>query len=134
MPDERVDLPQRQRCHGPAVEVALQEAVGGHAEFERGGGGVFDDSGTVLPGEREDAEDASDAGGALVAVDVVTDGGDGGTGPLGGGEQGEGLRRGAGGPVRVRDAMPAPWRTQVLAEELAGARVEVAGTARSRTE
>ena len=67
---------------------------------------------------------ASDAGGALVAVDVVTDGGDGRTGPLAGGEQGEGLRRGAGGPVRVRDAMPAPWRTQVLADELAGARVE----------
>ena len=122
LPNERVDLPQRQRRHGPAVEVALQEGLGGHAEFERGGGGVFDDSGTtVLPGEREDAEDASDAGGAVVAADVVTDGG---TGPLGGGEQGEGLRRGAGGPVRVRDAMPAPWRTQVLAEELAGARVE----------
>ena len=56
--------------------------------------------------------------------DVVTHGGDGGAGPLGGGEQSEGLRRGAGGPVRVGDAMPAPWRTQVLAEELAGAGVE----------
>ena len=66
--------------------VALEEAVGGHAEFERGGGGVVDDGGPVLPGEGEDAEDASDAGRALVPVDVVPDGGDGGTGALGGGE------------------------------------------------
>ena len=90
-----------------AVELALQEAVGGHAEFERGGGGVFDDGGTVLAGEGEDAEDAADAGSALMPVDVVADGGDGGTGPLGGDEQGKGLRRGAGGPVVVGDAMPA---------------------------
>ena len=73
MADERVDLTQRQRRHGMAVEVAPQEVVGGHAEFERGGGGLFDDGGTVLLGEREDAEDAADAGGAVVAVDVVTD-------------------------------------------------------------
>ena len=64
--------------------------------------------------------------GAVVAVDVVADGGDGGTGSLGGGEQGEGLRRGTGGPVWVRDAMPAPRRAQVLAEELSGSGVEQA--------
>ena len=120
MPDERVDLAQRQGRRGPAVEVAPEEAVGGHAELERGVGGLFGDGGTVLPGEGEDAEDATDAGGAVVTVDVVADGGDGGAGPLGGGEQGEGLRRGAGGPVPVLDAMPAPRRAQVLAEELAG--------------
>ena len=124
MPDERVDLAQRQGRRGPAVEVAPEEAVGGHAELERGVGGLFGDGGTVLPGEGEDAEDATDAGGAVVTVDVVADGGDGGAGPLGGGEQGEGLRRGAGGPVSVLDAMPAPRRAQVLAEELAGAGIE----------
>ena len=86
MPDERVDLTQGQGRHGSAVEVAPQEAVGGHAEFERGGGGLFDDGGTVLPGESEDAEDAADAGGPVVAMDVVTDRGDGGAGPLGGRE------------------------------------------------
>ena len=59
-------------------------------------------------------------------VDVIADGGDGGTGALGGGEQGEGLRRCAGGPVVVGDAMPAPLRAQVLAQQLAGARVEEA--------
>ena len=90
MPDERVDLAQRQGRRGPAVEVAPEEAVGGHAELERGVGGLFGDGGTVLPGEGEDAEDATDAGGAVVTVDVVADGGDGGAGPLGGGEQGEG--------------------------------------------
>jgi len=100
-----------------AVEVAVQEAVVGHAEFERGGGGVFDDGGTVLLDEGEDAEDAADAGGALMPVDMVADGGDGGTGPLGGGEQGEGLRRGARGPVIVGDAMPAALRAQVLAQQ-----------------
>ena len=88
MPDERVDLAQRQGRRGPAVEVAPEEAVGGHAELERGVGGLFGDGGTVLPGEGEDAEDATDAGGAVVTVDVVADGGDGGAGPLGGGEQG----------------------------------------------
>ena len=87
MPDERVDLAQRQGRRGPAVEVAPEEAVGGHAELERGVGGLFGDGGTVLPGEGEDAEDATDAGGAVVTVDVVADGGDGGAGPLGGGEQ-----------------------------------------------
>ena len=80
----------------------------------------------MFPGAREDAEDATDACGAVVAMDVVADRGDGGTGALGGGEQGEGLGRGAGGPVRVRDAMPAPWRAQVLAEELSGSGVEQA--------
>ena len=94
-----------------SVEVALQEAVGGHAEFERGSGGVFDDGGTVLLDQREDAEDASDASGALMPMDVVADGGDGGTGALGGSEQGEGLRRGAGGPVVVGDASSAPSGT-----------------------
>ena len=113
-------MAQRQGRDGMAVEVALQEAVGGHAEFERGGGGVFDDGGTVLPGEGEDTKDAADAGSALVPVDVVADGGDGGTGPLGGGEQGKGLRRCAGGPVVVGDAMPAPLGAQVLAQQLAG--------------
>ena len=49
-------------------EIAPQEAVGGHAEFERGVGGLFGDGGTVLPGEGEDAEDATDAGGAVVTV------------------------------------------------------------------
>ena len=39
---------------------------------------------------------------------LFCDRGDGGAGPLGGGEQGEGLRRGAGGPVVIGDAMPAP--------------------------
>ena len=59
--------------------------MGTHAEFERGVGGVFDDGGTVLLGEREDPEDAPDASGARMAVDMFADGGDGGTGPLGGG-------------------------------------------------
>ena len=123
-PDEGVDLAQREGRRGPAVEVAADEAIGGEPAFEGGGGGLLDDGGTVLPGEGEDAEDAADAAGAVVAVDVVADGGDGGAGALGGGEQGEGLARGAGGSVGVGDAMPAPWRAEVLAEELAGARVE----------
>ena len=49
-----------------------------------------------------------------------------GADPLGGGEQGEGLLRDAGGPVSVLDAVPAPRRAQVLAEELAGVGVEQA--------
>ena len=124
--DERVDLAQRQRRGGVTVQVAFQEAVGGHAEFERAGGGVLDDGGTVLLDEGEDAEDAADADGALMAVDVVADGGDGRTGALGGGEQGESLRWDAGGPVVVGDAMPAPLGAQVLTQQLAGARVEEA--------
>ena len=120
MPDEGVDLAQREGRDGPAVKVAPQEAVGGHTEFEGGVGGLFGDGGTVLPGQSEDALDAADAGGAVVTVDVVADGGDRRAGPLGGGEQGKGLRRGTGGPVSVLDAMPAPRRAQVLTEELAG--------------
>ena len=45
MADERVDLAQREGRDGSAVEVALQEAVGGYTEFERGGGGLFGDGG-----------------------------------------------------------------------------------------
>ena len=59
MPDERVDLAQREGRCWPAIEVASQEAIGGHAEFKRGGGGLFGDGGTVLPGEGEDAENAA---------------------------------------------------------------------------
>ena len=98
----------------------------GKPEVEGGGGGLFDDGGTVLPGEREDAEDAADAGDAVVAVDVVADRADGRADALGGGEQGEGFGRSAGGPVRDRDAVPASRRAQVLAQELAGAGVEQA--------
>ena len=103
-----------------AVEVTLEEAVGGYAEFERAGGGVFDDGYAVLLDEGEDAA------GPLMPVDVVADGGDGGAGPLGGGEQGEGLRRGTGGAVVVGDAMPVACGTQVLAQQLAGVGVEEA--------
>ena len=126
LPDERVDLAQRQGRAHPAVEVALQEAVDGHAEFERGVGGLFGDGGTLLLAQGEDAEDATDAGVAVVAVDLVTNGGEGGAGALGGGEQGEDLCRGPGGPVPVLYAMPAPRHAQVFAEELAGVRVEQA--------
>ncbi len=115
--------PQRSLFQLPFPRYALQEAVGGHAEVERGVGGLFDDGGTVLLGEPEDAEDAAATGGPVVTVDVVADGGDRRVGPLGGRQQGEGLQRGAGGPVLVGDPMPAPRRAQVLAEELAGAGV-----------
>ena len=96
LPDEGVDLAQREGRDGPAVEVAPQEAVGGHAEFEGGGGSLFGDGGTVLPGEGEDAEDAADPGGPVVTVDVVADGGDRRAGPLGGGAQGRGSSAGCG--------------------------------------
>ena len=52
----RSDPPTRYREESPCPghrtrrdPAGLQEAVGGHAEFEGGGGGVFDDGGTVLP-------------------------------------------------------------------------------------
>ena len=64
-------MAQRQRRDGVAVEVALQEAVGGHAEFDLAGGGVLDDGGTVLLDEGEDAEDAADADGALLARSAI---------------------------------------------------------------
>ena len=64
-------MAQRQRRDGVAVEVALQEAVGGHAEYDHAGGGVLDDGGTVLLDEGEDAEDAADADGALMARSAI---------------------------------------------------------------
>ena len=74
MPDERVDLPQRERDRRPAVEVAFEKAIGRDAEFEGRGGGVLDDGGAVRLDEREDAEDAADSGSTVVLMDVVTDG------------------------------------------------------------
>ena len=52
MPDERVDLAQRERDRGPAVEIAAQKAVGRHAELECRGGGVLD-GGSVAPQGRQ---------------------------------------------------------------------------------
>ena len=52
----------------------------------------------IVADKHEHAEDPADAGSPVVTVNVVTGGGDGRPGPHGGGEQGDGLPRGAGGP------------------------------------
>src|SRR3954469_2710035 len=46
--DQWIDLAQRQRRLGVAVEVPPHEAVGWDAHLQRGGAGVLDSDGTVL--------------------------------------------------------------------------------------
>ena len=82
LPNERVDLAERQRHRQTAFEIAPQKAIGRDAEIERGFGGVVDDGRAMFLREREDAEDAADAGGAVVLMDVVADDADGRPGAL----------------------------------------------------
>jgi hypothetical protein len=73
LPDERIDLLERQRHRWAAFEIAAEEAIRRHAELESGFGGVFDDGGAVFLRQRERAEDATDAGFPFMPVDVIAD-------------------------------------------------------------
>ena len=116
MPDERVDLAQREGRRWPAVEVALQEAVGGPP---RSSAAVAACSTTVGPCflARARTPRMRRTPAAPSCGGVVAEGGDRRAGPLGGRQQGKGLQRGAGraGPGRRSDAGPAS--RAVLAEE-----------------
>lgn len=82
--NERVHLPQRHGHWGAPLEIAAEEAVGGHAELQGGVRGVIHDGGAVLLRERQDALDAADTGRAVVPVDVRAEGADLRAGGLGG--------------------------------------------------
>lgn len=78
----------------------------------------------MLLGQREHAEDASDAGGALVVVDIPAHRVEMRAGVLRAREQRE---RGPWGParsVRIRDAMPAARRADVLTKQPARLRIK----------
>lgn len=86
--DEGVGRPQRQRRDAVAVEVASQQDLGGHAEFERHDGGTFDAVGTMLPSDEEHADDLADADRAHMLMTVVAAGREDETGTLGGASSG----------------------------------------------
>ncbi len=69
--DERIDLAERERRGGAALEVAADEAVRRDAELERGGARVVDGGDAVLLGEREHAEDAAHTDGRRPAAWIV---------------------------------------------------------------
>src|SRR4030095_5849756 len=105
-------------------EKPAHEAVLRDAHLERRGARVLDDVLAVLLGEGEDAEDLADSGLAVAVMDRLTERADVVAGDSGPGEElGCALRR-LRRPVLVLDAMMASRLAQVLAQELAGLRVE----------
>jgi hypothetical protein len=59
--NQRIDLSEGQRHRGSAFEVTAQEAIGGHAQVERGLRGLLEDRWAVFLRQRKDAENATDA-------------------------------------------------------------------------
>src|SRR5262249_10684143 len=106
LPNERIDLAQRQRHGWSAFEIATDEAIRGHAEIDSRLGGVFDGGGTVFACEGEHAEDAADTGRTVVPVDVIADGTDRQAGLMGSAEQGQRFRGRATGAIGILDATP----------------------------
>jgi hypothetical protein len=117
-------LPERQRHRRPAFDVPTDKAIREDPEVDGRLGGVIDDGGPVFFRERQDAEDLPHALGGPLRMNGVTHRSD--VRPGGGrsGEERERRRGSALGPVRVLDAMPAPRRSKMLAQELAGLRGE----------
>ena len=99
-------------------EIAAQEAIRWHLEFQRRRGGVIGRRGAVLLGQGQYTEDAAYTGRAVVIVDVGADGVEMRAGVMGAREQRERrprCPRGAGG---VLDTMPAARGPDLLAQEL----------------
>ena len=127
--NERIDLAERQRARRDGV----RDSGGGSDRSARRARarpwrGVVDDGRAVLLGQREDAEDAADAGGAVAAGGSASQ-----TAPMcapGAAWPGPGAPAWSAACARARsascDAMPAPRRAQMLAQQLARLRVEQA--------
>jgi hypothetical protein len=72
LPDQRIDLAQRE-CGGRlTLQGATDEAVLCDAQLQGGGARLLDDDGTVFLDEGEDAEDPANTELAVAAVNAVT--------------------------------------------------------------
>src|SRR5262252_2653514 len=126
LPDQRIDLAERERGRRLAFEVAADELVLGDAEFQRGGARLLDDDGAVLLDEGEDAEDPTDAEFAITAVDAVAERADVLTGPGRAGQQRQRRRWRAARSILRVDDMATARLTAVLAQQGACRRIEQA--------
>ena len=130
LPDERVDLAERELQGGAPLEIAAEEAIGRCAGLESSGAGVIGDGDAVFLRQGEDAEQPPDAQLSILAVDMFAYRADmrsGGAGPA----QNHLCRlRRARGLVLFADAVPAALLAQVLAQKLAGLWVEQPHAAR----
>src|ERR1700758_1178624 len=81
LPDQRIDLAERERGRRVALEVAADEAGLGDAELQGRGTGLPDGDGPGFLDEGEDAEDPAHAEFAITAVDALAERADVLTGP-----------------------------------------------------
>jgi hypothetical protein len=122
--DQGIDLLERERRCGLALEEAAHEAVGGELELQGCGAGLVDGGGPMLLDQGEHAQDAPHTGFAFPTVDGLAQGPHVVAGAAGSGEE---LQRRGGralGAVLLAQAAPAPLLAHVLAQQRAGARVE----------
>src|ERR1019366_3401427 len=122
--DERIDLPQGQRGLLAALQITPHELILAHAQFQRCFAGLVASRTAVLLGKREHAHDAANAGLGLAMVDRVADGADVGAGLVSPRQQLMGMRRRAPGAVLITDTMSTTLLPQMLAQQLAGARID----------
>src|SRR5262249_22951598 len=73
LPDQRIDLAERERGGRLALQVATDEPVLRDAELQRGGTRVLDGDGPVFLDEGQDAEDPADPEFAIAAVNAVAE-------------------------------------------------------------
>ena len=103
--DERIDLAEREGQRRLPLQVAAQEAVRHHTEFERGAGGILDDGWAVFLRQGKDAEDAADGDGPVVLMQVVAERADGRSRGVRGRQERERFRRCARGPIDIGNCL-----------------------------
>src|SRR5262249_10516145 len=113
-----------------ALDVFADEAIRGDADVERDLRGVIDDRDAVLLCQGEDAEDLADPMRAAVRVEMATEDTDRRAGRRRPAEQRERGRRSARRLITDVEAMPAARGAQMLAQELAGRRIDQADVQR----
>ena len=122
--DEGIDLLQAQRGLLAALQIAANELVIAHAQLQRRSAGLIASSIAVLFGKREHALDAADSEFALASMDGIGDRADTVSGLVRTRQQLQQLRRRTTRAILIADAVPATFAAQMLAQQLAGVRIQ----------
>jgi len=122
--DQRVDLPQAHRGLRVTFQITTDEAIFVDLEFQSGGARIVDTGRAVLFREGQQALNATHRAFRLPLMHASRECSNVRSGATGPRQQLYRSRRRAPGPILVPDAMAATGLTQMLAQQLTGARIE----------
>ncbi len=112
------------------LQIAAHKAVIADADFQSRGASIIDGGGAVLLGQRQHAQDAAHGSLSVGLMHAAAKRADLRAGSVGAAQQLQRAQRRLLGPVLVLDAMAAARLAQVLAQQLARARVQQAHVSR----